>query len=44
MNAEDPGSFGLISSRLGKCGLDESFFEFAESFIKVDFPFDHFSD
>jgi hypothetical protein len=33
---------GLISTRFGKCRLNESFFKLAQSFIQEDAPFDHF--
>jgi hypothetical protein len=42
MNTKDHSGLGLISTGLGKGGLDESFLKLAYGFIKEYPAFDHF--
>ena len=42
MNTKDHGGLGLISTRFGKGGLDESLLKLAYGFIKENPAFDHF--
>ena len=44
MYTKDLRGLGLISTRFGKRSLDESLFEFIESFIQKNPPVDHLFD